>query len=136
MRIMGERVRETRKERGFTQKKLAELSGLSQVTISDIERGRNSESRSVVKLAAALKVYPLWLATEKGPKEISDHPGEGLSKEALEIASLWQGLPEPEQRHYQNLLIRDAYIVSKAPHLRLTNIETSFKLVHEELKDE
>lgn len=136
MRTMGERVRETREERGYTQKKLAELSGLSQTTISDIERGRNSQSRSAVKIAAALKVQPLWLTTEKGVKEISTHLSEGLSKDALEIAILWQGLPEPERRHYRNLLIRDAYIATKVPHLRLANIESSLRLAHEDITND
>lgn len=54
---LGRRVRELRKQRGWTQEKLEELSGLDRTYISDIERGvRNPSVKSLERLAKALKV--------------------------------------------------------------------------------
>lgn len=58
-----ERVRDTRKKAKLSQKALAKLAGLSQTTISDIERGRNEGSRDILTLAKALKVSAEWLTT-------------------------------------------------------------------------
>lgn len=56
----------------MTQKQLASASGLSQTTISDIERGRNDSSADIVPLARALGVNAEWLADGRGPR----YPGE------------------------------------------------------------
>ena len=44
------------------------MTGVSQSTISDIERGRNAGSTEAAKLAASLGVSALWLTTGKGPR--------------------------------------------------------------------
>lgn len=69
MNTFNERVRLVRKELGLTQKELAKLSGISQATIGDIERGRNKGSKELVSIAKALGVNPNWLAKRKGQKE-------------------------------------------------------------------
>jgi transcriptional regulator with XRE-family HTH domain len=53
-------LREARVRSGLTQESLAELVGVDQATISDLERGRNSNPSwaTVAKIAAALKVDP------------------------------------------------------------------------------
>ncbi len=54
---LGKRVRELRKQKGWTQEKLEEHSGFDRTYISDIERGvRNPSVKSLEKLAKALKV--------------------------------------------------------------------------------
>ena len=51
----GARLRTLRKERGLSQEKLAELSGLDRTYISGIERGiRNVALRNIEALAQAL----------------------------------------------------------------------------------
>ncbi len=56
-RLLGEAVRTTRKEAGFSQEKLAEKAGLSTVFISRIERGVESPTvDNLVKIAKALGV--------------------------------------------------------------------------------
>jgi phage repressor protein C with HTH and peptisase S24 domain len=62
MNTFSERVRNRRKELGLSQLELAKKAGLSQTTISDIERGRNDGSRELMPLAKALKVRPEWLS--------------------------------------------------------------------------
>jgi SOS-response transcriptional repressor LexA len=58
MNTFSERVRNRRKELGLSQIELAKKAGLSQTTISDIERGRNDGSRDIVDLARALQCSP------------------------------------------------------------------------------
>ena len=56
-RLLGEAVRATRKEAGFSQEKLAEKADLSTVFISRIERGVESPSvDNLLKIAKALGV--------------------------------------------------------------------------------
>lgn len=72
MDTFGSRVRETRKALKWTQKQLASAAGLSQTTISDIERGRNDSSADIIALARSLRVSAEWLADGRGPKTLSD----------------------------------------------------------------
>lgn len=56
-RLLGEAIRAARRERGFSQEKLAEKADLSTVFISRIERGRESPSvDNLVKIAKALRL--------------------------------------------------------------------------------
>ncbi len=57
------RLLQARKKAGYTQSELADQSGVSQKTITDIERGRNQSSLYLVQLARALKIDATWLAT-------------------------------------------------------------------------
>lgn len=67
---MGERVRDRRKRLGMSQEALAKKAGITQVTISKLETGRNQGSVEAAALAAALRCRALWLADGKGPEEI------------------------------------------------------------------
>ncbi|WP_217646582.1 LexA family transcriptional regulator [Nitrosomonas sp. Nm34] len=92
METFGKRIQEARKEMGLTQPQLAKLAGLSQTTISDIERGRNSGSGAVTALARVLKVNPEWLAEGRRPKRKKDslHP-EFIGVEIIEANT--KGVP-------------------------------------------
>lgn len=68
MNTFGDRVRSRRKELEKSQKELADATGLSQTTISDIERGRNDGSREIIALAKVLRVQAQWLAYGTQPK--------------------------------------------------------------------
>jgi transcriptional regulator with XRE-family HTH domain len=69
MDTLGNRMKEARARRGMSQARLAKLLGLGQSTIASIENGRNRGSGSLVQIAAALAVSPLWLAEGKGPPD-------------------------------------------------------------------
>lgn len=58
---VGARVRQVRQEKGFTQKDLADLSGVCQQMISKLEVGKAQGSANIVRLALALDVSPAWL---------------------------------------------------------------------------
>jgi SOS-response transcriptional repressor LexA len=64
MKTFADRLKARRKEIGLSQVDLARVSGVSQTTISDIERGRNDGSGRILDLAKALGCRPEWL--EKG----------------------------------------------------------------------
>lgn len=64
---LGERLKAARQHAHLdTQEKLAKKSGVSQQTISKIERGMVDSSGYVVHLAKACGVRPEWLAMEDG----------------------------------------------------------------------
>jgi len=73
----GAKVRALRDQLGFSQEKLAELSGLHRTYISDVERGaRNISLNSINKLAAALAVSAASLL---------EYPELGLPAKTMEI---------------------------------------------------
>jgi transcriptional regulator with XRE-family HTH domain len=61
MTSIGKQIRALRKAKGWTQGELAKAAGLSQTTMSDLERGRNQGSRELDVIAAALDVTPAAL---------------------------------------------------------------------------
>jgi transcriptional regulator with XRE-family HTH domain len=61
-RLVGRNAKRFRLDRGLSQEKLAELSGLSQQYISDLERGlRNPTVVTLYELGVALGVTPVEL---------------------------------------------------------------------------
>jgi len=72
MQTFSDRVRARRIELGLSQVQLAKKAGLSQSTVAQIERGRNSRSAHILNLAEALKVHPRWLEGGDGPKDQND----------------------------------------------------------------
>jgi transcriptional regulator with XRE-family HTH domain len=65
----GERVKKIRTELRMSQAELAKKSGLSQPTISGLERGESQTSGSIARIADALGVSALWLETGMGSPE-------------------------------------------------------------------
>ncbi len=54
---IGKRIRETRKQKGLTQKKLGELCGMSEAQISQYETGyRNPSYKTLYRIAEALEI--------------------------------------------------------------------------------
>lgn len=113
MTTLGERVKAKRKALGLTQKELALKAGVSQTTVSDMERGRNSSSREIALLARALKAETYWLATGKGI-DVAEEKGALLeakqdvkpyeipiSNDGLNIGRSWDLLSD---RHRQTIL--------------------------------
>jgi phage repressor protein C with HTH and peptisase S24 domain len=67
---LGGRVYQRRTELNMSQKELSRRAGLTQPTISALEKGKSTRSGSIAQLAAALNVVPLWLETGLGEKEL------------------------------------------------------------------
>lgn len=67
VKVFGTNVRKYRNEKGFSQEKLAELSGLHRTYISDVERFQRSIAlENIQRIADALEVetYKLFLERE------------------------------------------------------------------------
>ena len=54
----------------MTQQRLAQLSKVSQSAIGNYESEIRSSSRSLLSLARALDINPLWLETGQGPMDV------------------------------------------------------------------
>jgi SOS-response transcriptional repressor LexA len=65
MTTLGKRLRRARKNKGLSQKALAERIGIKQQAVQRIERGDVKNSCYIVELAHALEVSSDWLVTGK-----------------------------------------------------------------------
>ena len=63
---LSERIKKARKHAGFTQSELAELVGIAQTAISQLESGKTLRSTYLVQIAKACSVNSLWLASGEG----------------------------------------------------------------------
>ena len=80
--MIGHRIREARKQRGYNQQWLAEQIGVSQPSVSDWESGRNDPTMDNLAMAArVLDVHIEWLATGRGPRDYADMLAEASCQE-------------------------------------------------------
>jgi SOS-response transcriptional repressor LexA len=70
---IGTRLRHARGLKQWSQEDLANASGVSQASISKIERGDQNSSVHTPQLAAALEVEAIWLASGKEPMKKNEH---------------------------------------------------------------
>jgi len=95
VKTYGSRLKEARNKKGLMQHELAELSGISQVTISSIENF-HSESYldTAIKFAKALDVSLDWLATgeeqENKMTTKSDPTNEQIKKSFKDLGAAWK----------------------------------------------
>jgi len=77
-RLVGRNFTRIRKEKGFTQERFAEVSGMSQQYVSGLERGqRNPTVVTLFHLASALGVSPVDLVV---PDEQAQAETKGKSR--------------------------------------------------------
>ncbi|MBA2689638.1 MAG: helix-turn-helix transcriptional regulator [Burkholderiales bacterium] len=83
---IGSRIKEVRKERGLSQVELANLAGVKQSSISELERGESKQpnAANLLKISRLLGVSPDWLIHGKGRKYAAR--GEALSDDVLAFA--------------------------------------------------
>lgn len=92
MNILGSSIKEVRKSKKLTQKKLAELTGFKQNTISNHENGnRQLDEKDIRIYAQALEVSPQYLFDLAKPSSI-DTPST-----ASPIQSIYDKLEPPRQ---------------------------------------
>lgn len=76
---IGQRVADLRYERAITQTELSQLSGVNEITISNVERGKQSPSaRTLRRLATGfdIEVRELTAGTKSPPRSVPpDAPG-------------------------------------------------------------
>lgn len=72
IRQIGQRIRNYRVQKGFSQERLAELSGCHPTYIGQIERGeKNATLESIEKISSALKIPPSTLFEKLEPQNAS-----------------------------------------------------------------
>lgn len=105
----GERIRERRKYRRWSLNKLAQLAGVSQGYLSDVENGKvASPSASVlIKLAAALETsvdYLLGRTDDPSPPSLSD---VDIIRAEMPLPPLgWDELSEEEKEEVRDITRR------------------------------
>lgn len=95
---LGGRIRERREELQLSQLQLAELSGVSQQAIDQIEKDRVAKPRHLLEIAAALGLRAEWLRDGSGRRE--SVVGRALSAGAQAAAAVFQ----PQRNAGQPLL--------------------------------
>ena len=68
----GQRLRQARMARGYSQVTLAEATDVSQGLISKIERGDQANSTHVLIFSTELRINPIWLQTGMGQMDDLD----------------------------------------------------------------
>ncbi|MBX3102056.1 MAG: helix-turn-helix transcriptional regulator, partial [Bacteroidetes bacterium] len=64
--MVGDKIREAREKKGYSQEQLAELLGLSQSTVNKMENGKiRPNPRRVVEIAEALEADPQELLQDE-----------------------------------------------------------------------
>jgi transcriptional regulator with XRE-family HTH domain len=93
---LGQRLARIRKERGLTQKEVAERTGLIQVLVSDYERGRlRLAADMIVRFAVALGITTDQLLRPRVRK--APEPRK-ISRKVLSRLEKIEGLPPYKQR--------------------------------------
>jgi transcriptional regulator with XRE-family HTH domain len=84
LKLVGERVRTLRKEKGYTQDQLAEIAQIHNRYISDIERGeRNITLETLEKVITALNVLPNEIFKFENIESIEDRTDKKILMNAL-----------------------------------------------------
>ena len=96
---LGGRLRQRRKQLGWTQMYLAERVGTSQAVIQKIENGKSLRPRILEQIANALAVKPAWLMF--GVEEVGE-----LNDEAIEVARAWSKLSEPQRSAMKDAILK------------------------------
>lgn len=99
-KIVGQRIRNYRIQKGLSQEKLAELSGCHPTYIGQIERGeKNATLESIEKISFALNVSLSKLFEKLGEKY------DGSRNIPLECYEFLSSKNKKEQEHLYNILI-------------------------------
>ena len=99
VKVVGERIRNFRKERGFSQEELAHHASLHNTYIGQLERGeKNATIESLYKITNALGITleELFHNTQAGPKT--------MSLEIIQISNLLENRSKKDQRTALELL--------------------------------
>ncbi len=124
MKTFGTRVRQARLRYGWTQKALANASGLAQSAIGNYESGQRTEpsGAALLKLSQALNVSPVWLSRGEGVMELEE---AASGKSAVpQKASKRSATPPPPPWPFQGI-----------PYARYRQLSAADKVMLESLVD-
>ena len=87
-KVLGRRVKALRVNKGITQTKMAELLGLSQTNLSNMESGRTAiTTQNLFKMQGILncKMADLFVDFDVDAAEATNAKNEGTAKQAIEL---------------------------------------------------
>ena len=88
MSTIGERIKEVRKLRGFTQQRFADALGLKQNTIATYEMNKTIPSdRTIADICREFRIREEWLRTGEGDMEIADTQRDKLQHFFADVLS-------------------------------------------------
>ncbi len=104
-KIVGQRIRSYRAQRGFSQEKLAELADYHPTYIGQLERGeKNATLESISRVAAALNIPLSTLLENLG---ITDSAEQNIPRECYDF--LLTKTPKEQKRLFKILTEIDRY---------------------------
>ena len=87
-KVLGRRVKTLRINKGITQTKMAELLGLSQTNLSNMESGRTAiTTQNLFKMQGILncKMADFFVDFDADTEEVTNAKGESAAKQAIEL---------------------------------------------------
>lgn len=132
MATVGERIKEVREERGWTQEKLADEANISKSFLSEVEnKGKNISLDLLLRVASALNASLEYLAT--GDVE------QGTSRKPVVIPrELSQAAEELHLKYQETLDLLEAFnsvVARRSNRSRGTMSVNDWKDLHEALKN-
>jgi len=97
--VIGEKIKELRKNSKITQEQLGNAIGVSKMAISYFEKGKKSPGReSLKKIADYFGVTTDYLLGRSEDPELNEEEDKVVSEEGKNIMSLIESLPEDERK--------------------------------------
>ena len=97
--LIGEKIKELRKNSKITQEQLGNAIGVSKMAISYFEKGKKSPGReSLEKIADYFDVTTDYLLGRSEDPELNEEDDKVVSEEGKNIMSLIESLPEDERK--------------------------------------
>lgn len=99
------RVKLARENKKMSQVTLAKLVGISQGTLSDLERGKNRSSIELTKIADVLGVNPIWLSEGRGEMTDARNSNVFNIKPVAQAATITNKVPLLEWDNVRDFLL-------------------------------
>lgn len=97
--MIGEKIKELRKNSKMTQEQLGDAIGVSKMAISYFEKGKKSPGReSLEKIADYFGVTTDYLLGRSADPELNEDEDKIVSKEGKNIMAIIESLPEDKRK--------------------------------------
>ncbi|MED1302643.1 transcriptional regulator [[Bacillus thuringiensis] serovar konkukian] len=97
--MIGEKIKELRKNSKITQEQLGNAIGVSKMAISYFEKGKKSPGReSLEKIADYFEVTTDYLLGRSEDPELNEEEDKAVSEEGKNILAIIESLPEDERK--------------------------------------
>lgn len=108
MNNIQKKLKNTRKEKGYTQQGIANLLGISQQAYQQVESGRTEDMRvsTLIKLCEILEISSDWLLGIKKPKLITEFDPSFVAIMTGDIDTPVKGMIIPGKKKEENTVIQ------------------------------